>query len=102
EITEDLRECCRGKIRRRPGGEMESGRVERARADRVIGAVVAPGFVDRKQLHQPKTDLPRPINELTQTFEVADSQIVLTAKGKKGGQDPGNAFVRRKKHQGND
>ena len=55
------------------------------RADRVVGAVVAAGLVDRQQLHQLEADAARPIDELPQRREIADAEIVFAVRRAKSG-----------------
>ena len=81
---------------------MERGRIDRARADRVVGTVIAAGLVDRQQLHELEADAARPVDELPQAVEVADAEIVFGAQGEERREDAGDAFVRRKIHAGND
>ena len=60
------------------------------RADRVVGAVVAAGFVDRQELHEPETDARAPIDELPQRSDVADPEIIFRAQREERSEDAGD------------
>src|SRR5438105_7392602 len=83
---------------RRTGREMKRCWFDRHRADRVVGAVVAARLVDRQKLHQLESTFGRPINELTQNRDVADSEIALAAQSEQRRENPRDLFLRRKIH----
>ena len=86
------------KILRRPWRQVQRGRLERDRADRIVRTMVAPGFVDRQELDDLETDPSRPIDKLPQRLHIADPQIVLPAQREKRRQHPRDFLIGRQIH----
>ena len=57
--------------------EVEQTRLEGNRADGIVGAVVARGFVDGEKLEESKILFSGPDNELPQGSEIADAEIIF-------------------------
>ena len=86
-------------IFRRARREVQRGRVDRARANRVVGAVVGAGFVDRQELDELETDRARPVDELPQAGDIADAKVVRGPEGEERDEHTGDAVGRRKIHR---
>ncbi len=71
---------------------MQRRRLDRNRADRVVRAVIASGFVDRQQLNELEPDPGRPIDKLPQRFDIADAEIVVRPQGEERRKDPAIFF----------
>jgi hypothetical protein len=85
-------------IFRRAGREIERCWINRHRADRIVRAVVAAGFIDRQKLDQLETNPARPIDELPQPIDIANAEIVFRPQREERRQDSRDAFFRRQIH----
>src|SRR4030081_1342902 len=77
---------------------MQRGRLDRHRANRVVGTVVAASFVDRQHLDELETRVSDPVYKLAQRRDIADSQVVISAQAKEGRQYGSDLFFGRKPH----
>ena len=71
---------------------MERCWINRHRADRIVRAVVAAGFIDRQKLDQLETNPARPIDELPQPIDIANAEIVFRPQREERRQDSRDAF----------
>ena len=86
------RDIGRRELRQRVERDFQQHRIERHGADGVVGAVVRPGFIDRQQLHEADAMLCRPVHELAQRPRIANTEVVVMAKGKYRREDASGAF----------
>ena len=87
-------------IFRRSGREIECCWINRHRADRIVRAVVAAGFIDRQKLDQLETNPARPIDELAQPIDIADAEIVFRPQSEERCQHSRDFLIGRQIHRG--
>ena len=75
---------------------MQCHRLNRHRADRVVRRVIAADFIDRQELHDAKSNLARPHDELAQRRNIADAETLLASQRKQWGENACNLIFRRK------
>ena len=95
DVGHHLVEIFARQILRRTRRQMQRGRLDGDRADCVVWAVVAAGFIDWQKLHEPETGLRGPIDKLAQRRDIADPEIVSPAQTKKRRENPGDLFFGR-------
>jgi hypothetical protein len=98
DLADDFVEIRLRQISRRPGSEVQGRRFQSDGTDRVVRAMIAPHLIDRQNLDKPEPDLRRPIDELPQTFQIADAEIALRAQGKERRQYSRDLLLRRQIH----
>ena len=75
------------------GRQGQINRIDRHRTDRVVGAVVIAGFIDRKDLQDPQILIGTESNRLPNRLCITDAEVFLMSQGKYRHQCTGESWI---------